>query len=178
MNTTPITTAVPQDYREAVRSGLAFHRIAASNLSADRMNYAPMMSAGQYGSIVAALGRAAGMGDLYASAVADALRSVSPYLNGWQAAAGIATAFAEFQRKGWYDAATATGPDAGRPSSHQHALTDAQVVVLHLVHSEAIRGLHLGTAHGIGWALRALVAEVNLGSLHVYLPRVAEDLNR
>lgn len=164
------------DYRDSIASGVAFDRVAASNRSADGMNYAPMVTADQYARVVIALGRAAMMGDLYAYATQAALRSISPYLNGWQITAQVADAFAAFVRNGWHDTRAASGPEAGRPSSHEMQVGVQQAVTLMLVLIEVERELPLGQVPGVGWALRSLVEKYSLPVYANVLPGAHADL--
>lgn len=165
-------------YRGEVASGRAAGFIAASNRSADRMNYRHMLPARTYGEVIGILGRAAALGDRYSAAVAAALPKVSPWLNDWQVMAGIADAFGDFIRAPWTDVREATGPEAGRPSSHVHEVTLRDAVVLHLVMAELTYVLQLGAVPGIGWALRDLAAEVDaLQVVRLALPRVADLLS-
>lgn len=168
--------SVFEKYRESVNSGLAFHRISGSNRSADQMNYAPMLTAEEFGKVVVSLGNAARMGDVFMYATREALQAVSPYMTGWQIAAAIADAFAEFQKKGWHDTRSATGPEAGRPSSHQEEVDERTTVMLHLILAEATWNLRLGSVPGIGWAMRDLLKELGIQVYDTYLPNVAKNL--
>lgn len=164
-------------YRGEVASGRAAGFIAASNRSADRMNYRHMLPARTYGEVIGILGRAAALGDRYSAAVAAALPKVSPWLNDWQVMGGVADAFGDFIRSPWTDVREATGPEAGRPSSHVHEVTLRDAVVLHLVLSEMSYALQLGSLPGPGWALLALAHEVDAISLiRSALPRTAEAI--
>lgn len=164
-------------YRGEVRSGAAASFITASNLSADRMNYRHMLPARAYGEVIGILGRAAALGDSYSAAVAAALPKVSPWLNDWQVQAGVAEAFGGFIRSQWTDVREATGPEAGRPSSHVRDVTLREAVVLHLVLTEMTYALQLGSVPGPGWALVALAREVDaLPLIRSALPRVAEAI--
>lgn len=165
-------------YRGEVASGRAAGFIAASNRSADRMNYRHMLPARTYGEVIGILGRAAALGDRYSAAVAAALPKVSPWLNDWQVMAGVADAFGDFIRSPWTDVREATGPEAGRPSSHVHEVTLREAVVLHLVLAELTYALQLGSLPGPGWALLALAHEVDaLQVVRLALPRVAASLS-
>lgn len=169
------TCKAPADYEAAVFSPLALYRISSSNRSADQMNYAPMVTASQFGAVVVSLGKIAQMGDFYADAANRAIRKVSPFLNGWQIMAGIADAFAEMH-KGWHDTRSATGPEAGRPSSHEHDITETQAILLVAAVSEVGHNLQLGTLPGIGWALRAMIEERKINVYQINMPNVAKSL--
>jgi hypothetical protein len=166
-------------YRREIANGTAAHFIAESNASADRMNYRHMVPARTYGAAVQVLGQLAGMGDMYADAASQALRSISPFLNDWQMMAGVARAFSTFIRTEWEDVREATGPEAGRPSSHRQAVAPVNAVVLHLALTELGYHLQLGSVPGPGWALRAIVADM-IGDLPMQcslaFPRAAEAL--
>jgi len=160
------------DYENAIASGLAFHRIAASNRSADQLNYRHMVPAETYGRVVATLGTAARMGDFYAEAASQALRAVSPFLNDWQIVAGIADAFALFASTEWNDTRSATGPEAGRPSSHRHEVSLRQKLTLHAILLEVETHLQLGHVVGLGWALTALLLREEVRVNAAYLPQI------
>lgn len=171
--------ATLERYRGEIASGTAAHFIAESNASADRMNYRHMAPARTYGAVVQVLGQLAGMGDMYADAASQALRAISPFLNDWQVMAGVARTFSDFIRAEWTDTREATGPEAGRPSSHRQAVAPVNAVVLHLALTELGYHLQLGSVPGPGWCLRAIVAEM-IGDLPMScglaFPRTAEAL--
>ena len=102
-----------------------------------------------------------------------------PYLNDWQIVAGVARAFQTFLREGWADTRSATGPEAGRPSSHQHEVTLPVAIGLHLILVELEWHLNLGKVKGVGWALADLYRE-NLPEVYAYqeyLPNVHAQLH-
>lgn len=165
-------------FRGEVQSGLAADFIYRSNSSADRMNYRHMLPASSYGDVLRVLGSAAALGDVYADAAWHAASRISPFLNDWQVMAAVASAFAEFIRRDWADTREATGPEAGRPSSHVRKVALREAVVLHLVMAEMTYALQLGTLPGVGWALRDLATEVDaLAVVRFALPRVAASLS-
>jgi hypothetical protein len=161
---------------EEMLRGVTFDRNAASNRSADRLNYRHMVSAEKYGNVLVVLGNVARMGDYYAEAAMRATRKISLYLNDWQLVAGVAEAFAEFVREGWNDTRRATGPESGRPSDHQHATTMRQAITLSLVLVEVEHQLQLGYVAGVGWVVARLVREHDIRVNACYLPKVAEQL--
>ncbi len=166
---------VLERYREEVRTGLAAQYIAASNASADRMNYRHMVPARTYGEVVGILGRLAGLGDMYADAASQALRKVSPFLNDWQIMAGVAEAFRAFIRTEWEDVREATGPEAGRPSSHRQPVALVNAVILHLAMTEMQYALQLGSLPGPGWCLKLLAQEMGaVQHIRAAFPRTAE----
>lgn len=172
------TNELPQRYLDDVFSGRSFEYVRASHASADRMNYCPMIQASEYSAFVVTLGKAAALGDFYAEAIRAALLKVSPYLNGHQIMAGVAGAFAEVQRSGWHDIRTATGPEAGRPSSWDHPTTEAQTITLLAILNELQFCMHLGSVPGVGWALAQLIRERGIRINALYLPNVAAQLHR
>lgn len=175
--TTSTDQSVASDrYRRDVANGTTFHYIEQSHRSADQCGYYPMVSATQYGAVISTLGAAAQIGDRYAAAVSEALCKVSPYFNGHQIVAGIAFAFGKAVRDGWHDARSATGPEAGRPSSHQHSTDLPSACMLNLILTEVTYHLQLGAVPGPGWAIKALVGETGLRVPARALPRVAADL--
>lgn len=145
-------------YKQNVASGTALTFIAESHKSADRMNYEPMMTARQYGHLVVTIGKAASIGEPFDYAVATALPGISPYLNRWQAIAGIAERLSAFIRGGWEDTRTATSPEPGRPSRNKHDTTPKVALVLTLLAYECMAALEMSGA-SLGWALRDLTAE-------------------
>lgn len=166
-------------YRSEIQSGLAADRISSSNRSADRMNYRHMVPARTYGEVVTILGRTAAMGDIYAEAASKALTKISPFLNDWQVQAGIADAFSQFIRTDWYDTREATGPEAGRPSSHTQPVSLRTAVILHLVLCEVSYALQLGTLPGPGWCLKAIANELSLATVvTATLPRTSAALTK
>lgn len=175
----------PDDYVKSIRTGFAFYRVSESHRSADQMGYYPMVQNLAYSNVVASLARAAAIGDFYASAVHLAACKISPYLNGHQIVAAIATAFSKVVIDGWHDTRTASGPEPGRPSTHQHETTLHQAIVLMLLVHEIRHGLtDLGQDPRPGWALQAMVREEEVETPHAYslvlpyLPQVASDLGR
>lgn len=166
--------ATLERYRGEIASGTAAHYMAESNASADRMNYRHMVPARSYGEVVQVIGSLARLGDMYADAASQALRAISPFLNDWQMMAGVARAFSTFIRTEWTDTREATGPEAGRPSSHRQEVAPVNAMVLQLALTEMGYHLQLGSVPGPGWALRAVVADM-LGdlpmSLHAAFPR-------
>lgn len=175
--TTTDRSQVLDRYPRDVASGRTFHYIEQSHTSADRMGYYPMVASREYGQVIATLGAAAQIGDRYAAAVADALPKVSPYFNGHQIVAGIARAFGKTVREGWYDVAAATGPEAGRPSAHQHPTDLPHAILLNLILTEVTYALRLGSVPGPGWAIKALVEETGVRVPAHLLPNVAKALS-
>jgi hypothetical protein len=151
--------------------------IAASNASADRMNYRHMVPARTYGEVVGILGRLAGLGDMYADAASQALRKVSPWLNDWQIMAQVAEAFRAFICAPWEDVREATGPEAGRPSSHITYPALVNAVILHLAMTEMQYALQLGATPGPGWCLREIAHEVGAADhIRSAFPKTAQVL--
>lgn len=171
---------VLERYRGEIANGTAAHFMAESNASADRMNYRHMVPARSYGDVVQVLGSLARLGDMYADATMYALRSISPFLNDWQMMAGVARAFSTFIRAEWEDVREATGPEAGRPSSHVQAVAPVNAMVLHLALTEMGYHLQLGTVPGPGWCLKLIAREMLPAapmSLHAAFPRTMRALD-
>lgn len=162
-----------------IDSGRTFSYIEASNRSADRMSYRPMVTSSDYGQVIVALGKAAQSSRLSAWAVDKAIRKVSPFFTGPQILAGIAQAFGDVVRDGWEDVAAATGPEAGRPGDHKHAVNHREAIFLNLIYKEveyAITGL--GHLPGPGWVLAELVESEKINVPAFYLPNVAKALTK
>lgn len=164
-------------FRDETAAGVTAGYFANSNLSADRMNRTHMATARGYGATVAMLGNLATLGDVYAAAVAAALPKVSPWLTDYQIAGGIAEAFSAFIRAEWTDVREATGPEAGRPSSHRRSITLVEAVVLQLALVELGYLLGLGRVPGPGWGIAALAHETGAASIiSRVLPRTSDAL--
>ena len=164
-------------YRESVRTGVAADYVAESNTGADMLNHRDMVSAHTYSEIIIILGHLAGLGDLYAYAAKEALRAVALSLNDWQIMANVAFAFSGFIRSDWTDTRAATGPEAGRPSSHVRKVTLREAVVLHLTMVEMQYVLDLGAVPGPGWCLKLLARETGAADCtRLSFPRVAAAL--
>lgn len=168
--------SVFERYMRELDQGLPHHYAEQSNRSADRMNYRPMVPARAFGGVIAALGTAAQSGSFSAYAVDKALRKVSPFFTDWQIMAGIHQAFGDVAREGWTDVAAATGPEAGRPSSHEHALTIRDRIALLAIAAECEYHLQLGHVPGPGWALKRAIQEHGMTVHSAYLPNVAKAL--
>lgn len=164
-------------YAESVRSGMALDFIAASNRSADRMNYEPMMTAEQFGKLIESLGKAAQMGEPFDYAIAKVIGRISPHQNRWMATANVARALAEFVREGWHDTRTATGPEPGRPSSHRMNTSGRVATLLTALVYECEMAMGMSGAQP-GWALRQLIADDPYARRFVILgmPRIHAEL--
>lgn len=137
-------------------SGQTFSLIARANRSA-RLG-GPAVSAQGYGRVIEALGRFAAQGDWNVAAVRNAIVRANPYQTPNEVLAQVAEALADFVRGGYYDVIGATGPEASRPSAHQHDITLRQAILLKMlmVEVEESIGYH-GSVPGLGWCVQALM---------------------
>jgi len=151
--TTDARQAAAARHEDDLRTGRAFDLVAASHRNADLLSYTPMITAAQFGKVVALLGNVAAVSPFYAYAVSNALPSVFHTLGAYQLSANIAASFGQTVRDGWTDYAALSGPEAGRPSQHRHGVTLAQSAGLRLVTVELGTILPLGSIPTPGWAL-------------------------
>lgn len=152
--------------RGELLTGQTFRYVDASCTSADQMNYDPPISAYTYGAALQAFGTFARLHGDWGSAVVTAmLPGLSTGMGRFLNSARIARRAGEFVVAGWHDFQSATGPEPGRPSSHQHPTTERQAVLVNLLLQEVrvALGEHNAT---LGWVLSALVEEhaINLKS--------------
>lgn len=156
-------------------SGRYFRLIAASNRSAP-LSGAPIASR-DWANMMLAIATYARMGDRAASTAAQIFGRVHQYLTPNEVVAQVADALAEVARSGWYDVRSASGPNPGHPSSHEHPTTlrDALWLALLMTEVEMSAG-NIGHVAGPGWVLQRLVARENITVHQVYLPQVAKAL--
>lgn len=161
-------------YRADLASGQTLRYAAASFASGDRLNYAPVLRGRDYAALLGVLATFS-TDDRNADTAAVVLRAVNRHGNTWQMYASIARALETVVRDGWTDVARMSGPEPGRPSSWQHPTTlrDAALLAALFVEIETAVG-QTGSNVGLGWALRAVLDEVDpRGDLTRYAcPRV------
>lgn len=137
-------------------SGRTFTLIEQSHRSV-RLGGPPATSRA-YGQIIETLGRFARQGDWHTAAVREAIVKVNPYVTPNEQIAQVAGVLAEFVRKGYFDVISATGPEASRPSAHQHATTLRQALLLSLLMVEVKEAADFsGSVPGVGWCVQALM---------------------
>jgi hypothetical protein len=118
----------------------------------------PPATSRAYGRIIEALGRFARQGDWHTAAVRGAITCLNPYLTPNEQIAQVAGALAKFVREGYYDVISATGPEASRPSAHQHAVTLRQALLLKMLTVEVEEAADFaGSVPGVGWCVTALM---------------------
>lgn len=156
-------------------SGYYFTLIANSHNSVPKGG--PPVTAEGWGAVIEALGKYARMGDRSAAAARVVVGKVNLYATANEVVAQVANALAEVAREGYYDVVRATGPEPGRPSSHQKAtdLRTALSMALLMVEVTAAVG-YVGHVPGVGWVVRHLVERENMTVYPMYLPRVAQML--
>jgi hypothetical protein len=167
--------AVLERFERDLMAGTTFHYKAESNRSADRLNYQGPMREAAYGEVLATLGRFARQGRWQAYVAREAVQKVNLYGNDYQVAAALAEAFGKVVREGFYDVVAATGPEPGRPSSHQHPTTLRQALLLEVVYAELTCHLWLGSVPGYGWAVAALLDEAGVTVHDAEFPALARE---
>lgn len=138
-------------------SGRYFTLIERSNRST--IGYRPMVSGRSYGGALKALATFVD-GDWSASIAAAAVKRINAYGNANEVVAAVAESIAKSVHDGWYDVAQATGPEASRPSAHQHPTTLRKALLLALLMCEVKEGVGpgaLGTSGGVGWVITHLL---------------------
>lgn len=140
----------------------------------------PPATSRAYGRIIEALGRFARQGDWHTAAVRGAITRLNPYLTPNEQIAQIAGALAEFVRSGYYDVIGATGPEASRPSAHQHATTLRQAILLKMLMVEVEEAAdYCGSVPGVGWCVQALMEREDMTfPQHLFPLHVAEQKRR
>jgi hypothetical protein len=156
-------------------SGYYFTLIANSNRSVPK-GRAPINSR-HWADIMKAVATYAAAGDRSAATAAKIFGRVNLYLTPNEVIAQVADVLGEVVREGYYDVIRATGPEPGRPSSHQHATTLHEALRLALLMTEVeMSAGYIGHVPGVGWVLRHLVERENIRVYAAYLPRVAKAL--
>ena len=167
--------AIIERHAEALASGQRFDWYANSHASADRMSYRAPMTARMYGRTLEVLGRFAEQGDWHASIAQRVVHRLPLYGTPPQMYAQIGRALAEAVRDGFDDVIGRTGPEAGRPSDHQHATRLDQAILLDLLLVEI--AATAGGSDGVtcvGWCTKALVQRERIATWG--LPKVTEML--
>lgn len=159
-------------------SGRTFALIAQSHASV-RLGGPPATSRG-YGKIVEALGRFARQGDWHTAAVREAITSLNPYVTPSEQIAQVAYAVGKFVREGYFDVISATGPEASRPSAHQHAITLRQAILLKMLMVEVEEAADFaGSVPGVGWCVQALMEREGMDfPAHLFPLHTAEQKRR
>lgn len=132
------------------------------------MGYQPAISSRSWAAAMNALTRFAGSSDWAASVVFRTIGRVNLYSTPAEVAAQINDGLSAAARDGWHDVIGATGPEASRPSAHQHPTTLRQALLLALLSVEvehAIGGAVSGVP-GVGWAVQALLDDDEHGDTH------------
>lgn len=154
MSTTATTArdqAIVDQWVADLHSGAVFARAAMGHRS--RFGYQPPATATRYSAILAGLARLAAQGDQAASVAAALIPRVNLYGTDAQQAAALFDGLVAVTAQPWEDVIGASGPEAGRPSSHQHAWSTRMLVNLY--------GIVCGIAEpgrGAGW-VEALVRQ-------------------
>ncbi len=156
-------------------SGLYFTRRVASNKSVPLGG--PPIASRHWADIMGAIAQYAKQGDRAADVAAHLFGRINQYATPNEVVAQVADVLAAYVRNGYYDVRRATGPDPGRPSSHQHdtTLRDAIHLALLMVEVEMSAG-YIGHVPGLGWCLHRLVTRENMIPNRFYLPKVAKAL--
>lgn len=163
MTETQELTPAQQDSLDRLRTGLlsgaAFSWAASSNRSV--IGYQPPITSRDYGHVLQVAGEMAKAGDLFAAVAREIVHRVNLYGTRSQVLAAANEAVAQFVRHGYDDVIGRTGPEAGRPSSHHHAVTLGQAIALryYLAEIEAPMG---SSIPGVGWGVETLAKEAGV----------------
>lgn len=167
-------------YMQNLTSGRVFQYGADSFDSADRMNYKPMLLGRTYGDVLAALGEFA-RNDRDAATASEIVHTLNRCGNVYQALTSIYRALGKVSRDGWHDTATASGPEPGRPSTHQHSteLVDSARLAALAIELQFViaKTDFFGSTPCVGWALRAVLEDLPV-SVTGGLPNVNQALGR
>lgn len=164
---------------QELTSGKTFHLISQSYFS--KPLGGPPATARGYGRIIQTLGRFAAEGDWHLAAVREAISVLNPYVTPGEQIALVARSLCNFVNEGYYDVIGATGPEAGRPSAHQHPITLRQAILLKMLMVEVEEAADsAGSVPGLGWCVRALMERENMTiPAHLLLPpHVAAEKRR
>ena len=152
--------------RAELISGAAFARGVTTHLANERVQRCgpPPIRHDEWAGMMASLAAFASTSRFGADVANRIMPKINLYGTPWQAMAAINLALSEIVTEGWFDVVAATGPEPGRASSHQHALTEREVVLLALLGHElqAHVAAPLGSAPGVGWCLQAIAEEHGL----------------
>lgn len=175
--TTTRDQAVIDRVEENLLSGYYFTLIERSNKSVP-LGRGPIRSR-DWANIMEAIAKYAQQGDRSAATARALFGRINLYLTPNEVIAQVAGVLAEVVRKGYYDVVRATGPEPGRPSSHEHAtdIREALRLALLMTEVEAAAG-YIGHVPGIGWCVKALVEREGITVYEAYMPRVAKMLAR
>jgi hypothetical protein len=175
MNTTARDQAVIDRVEADLLSGRYFTLKATSNRSVP-LGRGPIASR-DWANIMRAIAVYAAGGDRSAATASKLFGRINLYLTPNEVVAQVAEVLAEVVREGYWDVVAATGPDAGRPSQHQHATDLHEALRLALLMTEVeLNAGWIGHAPGIGWCVDALMKREGVTALaHVY-PKVAAKI--
>lgn len=178
MNTTTFTEneqKVIARVETGLLNGQYFSLIANGNRSVPKGG-APINSR-HWADIMKAVAAYAAGGDQSAATAFKIFGRINLYLTPNEVIAQVADVLGEIVREGYYDVITATSPEPGRPSSHQHATDLREAIRLALLMSEVeMSAGYIGHVPGVGWVLRHLAERESVTVYACYLPRVAKAL--
>lgn len=139
----------------------------------------PAINSRGYGQIIATLGRFAAQGDWHVAAVREAISALNPYVTTDEVIAQVAAALQQFVAEGYYDVIGATGPEASRPSAHQHTVTLRQALLLSMLMVEVEEAAgYSGSVPGMGWCKQALMEREQMTFPQHLFPLHAEARER
>lgn len=161
-------------YRDDLLAGRIYGRHAASVTSV--IGYRPPATRDEYGRIVETLGVFARQSDRDAATAYRILPKLPLYGDPGQLAAGFWNVLSEVHRAGFEDVIGRTGPNAGRPSAHQHATSEAEAIRLALLGTELTSAMIGLERADLGWCLAALAGEPQFYSCRWGLNRVRKAL--
>lgn len=146
-------TEALNNYAEKIESNLVFANAATSHRS--RIGYMPPVSPRQYGLVIEKLGLMAQTGDKMAFLASQIIPKINLYGDRKQICVSVYTAMFSVFSSEFYDVVRATGPEAGRPSSHTHAWTLSNKILALGWANMILAGL-TDSSSGHGWALSDL----------------------
>ena len=123
------------------------------------LGYEPPITYSEYAHVVETLARLAGEGDAGAAIASRLVASVNLYGSPSQVRRSLYTTAYEFVRDGYDDVLGRTGPEAGRPSDHRHAVSLRFVLLISNYLGEATLPISGGapfTKGPGGWIAKAL----------------------
>jgi hypothetical protein len=169
---TPERQAVVDRVEAGLLDGSYFARSATGNRSVP-LGRGPIAGR-NWAQIMQAVALFATDGDRNVATAHQILGRVNPYLTTNEVVAQVSERLAVVASKGYHDVIGATGPESGRPSSHQHPTTLRQAIILALLLIEVEHAAgNVGHVPGIGWCLRALMDREGITVPAHLFPRLA-----
>lgn len=147
-------------YREELERGTTFHYAAQSHGS--RRGYEPPCTRRGWSHAIVTLGRMAAVSDPLAQLARAAIHGLNLYGTDSQACSKIYQQAATAVAAGYDDVIRRASPEPGRPSTWVRPYTLRELVIAVHWLEYATRQMNTGSANGVGWAARAVAAELNV----------------